>query len=809
MTRTEERLADALGAAACTVREDTLSPLIVPSRQRRTRHAWVAPIAAAVALLLAVGVGAVVSGNLPGAGHAAPVTAAAGPPPRYYVASEINGPGSTLVVRATGTGAMTDSLQIQSLENRNLAVPDNPAADFYMITAAADGEFFVAAGQTSAPDDDISLQLYRFRLTSAGRIAGLSQVPDGAITGPVVAMAASPDGSELAVSVEDSEGSARVLVINTATGARSVWQGGMARSGDQFFIDSLSWTGNGQELVFLAQWIPSRLPLALSRLPADAKLPSPIVSAPMLSLDAEVWALEPASGGGALDAGQMLLRQSARYPDIEQAAISADGMTLTAVVGSRPAGATTPQADYAARPFSIDQISVATGRQLGTLYQGTADLAVSQLISEGLGGPWLILGIKGVKPPQTTFSGWISDGRLIALPGINQYIFSEAWSASVPNPPAHPVVRPSTPAGTPPHYYVETDSDGQVVARSTATGSVTAVVGVPRSSGQLVTEAGDGTYFVATGPPGNVRWPGPELYKFRLTGAGQVTGLSKIPGGPIGTGQYSGASAIAAAPDGTQVAVAIDPSMAVCSGVPCASAEAGKGADYIAVVNAATGARSLWQGGMPSSLSIPSLSWTANGRELVFLGQTCEAGPSRSQFLSGCEGVLTPPSPAPGQGSSKALSRESSEVWALDPVPGGGRLGSAHRLLGQSAAYQDIAQAVISPDGSTITAVVMNGSASLSPPVEALVSVVQISVASGAQLRVLYRQAFDETEYHTAAPFVSPAPAPYLTADSTGRYWLLDVAYSETNGAVPNGWIRAGQLVELPPSGASVASEAW
>ena len=46
MTRTEERLADALGAAALALREDTLRPLQGPERGRH-RLDWIAPVAAA------------------------------------------------------------------------------------------------------------------------------------------------------------------------------------------------------------------------------------------------------------------------------------------------------------------------------------------------------------------------------------------------------------------------------------------------------------------------------------------------------------------------------------------------------------------------------------------------------------------------------------------------------------------------------------------------------------------------------------------------------------------------------------------
>jgi DNA-binding beta-propeller fold protein YncE len=56
MTATEDRLREALAAAAGTVREDSLRPLTVPQRRRRRWPRLLAPLAAAAAVLLVVGV---------------------------------------------------------------------------------------------------------------------------------------------------------------------------------------------------------------------------------------------------------------------------------------------------------------------------------------------------------------------------------------------------------------------------------------------------------------------------------------------------------------------------------------------------------------------------------------------------------------------------------------------------------------------------------------------------------------------------------------------------------------------------------
>ena len=89
MTRTEDRLADALGAVAGAVPAETLRPLVAPS-PRRARPAWLAPAAAAASIVVLAGLvatGTAVFGT--GAGKRAapppPVPAAArAAVPRYY-----------------------------------------------------------------------------------------------------------------------------------------------------------------------------------------------------------------------------------------------------------------------------------------------------------------------------------------------------------------------------------------------------------------------------------------------------------------------------------------------------------------------------------------------------------------------------------------------------------------------------------------------------------------------------------------------------------------------------------------------------
>src|SRR6202044_3782665 len=130
------------------------------------------------------------------------------------------------------------------------------------------GVFFVAA---AAPGTE-GQRLYRFRVSSAGRVTGFAPVPGGAIGRHywgADALAVSPDGSRVAVSLAYTwSGSSTtcggagqqpcplttpqpdyIEVLNLNTGARSFWRGG---NGAAYSVASLSWTTHGQ-LVYLGQ----------------------------------------------------------------------------------------------------------------------------------------------------------------------------------------------------------------------------------------------------------------------------------------------------------------------------------------------------------------------------------------------------------------------------------------------------------------------------------------------------------------------------------------------------------------------------
>jgi hypothetical protein len=136
-------------------------------------------------------------------------------------------------------------------------------------------------------------------------------------------------------------------------------------------------------------------------------------------------------------------------------------------------------------------------------------------------------------------------------------------------------------------------------------------------------------------------------------------------------------------------------------------------------------------------------------------------------------------------------------------LSGGGTLDSGRLLLAQSPRFPYIVQALISPDGSTITAAVLTGPVKTAGLIRDMtpevVSVEQISLASGQQLRVLYRRDMGRTTTMSIPAFVALSP------DSAGQHWMLNIGV----GAGVHGWIVDGRLAPLQPANGRIADEAW
>jgi hypothetical protein len=425
MNRTEERLADALSAAADVMSRRTLHPLVVPER-RRSHRAWAVPLMAAVAVTLVVGLTEVTARWLPGGGNGTGAGAPAAPH-RYYIEADLD--QHRPVVRSTATGKVIATVPVPVSPN---------AAGYAVIGSAANGTFFAAAYVPSGKGE----RLYRFRLTASGHVSGFAAVPGGVLGRAqwvADALAASPDGKLVAVSfgsLDSCEAGHRcpslgtqsdyIVVVNTTTGAQSVWRGGLDRLGPYVSVGNLSWAGGGRELVFLAQGCDAHVEPG-----SESCGPGPRVG------NREVRTLDPATGGGRLDSGHLLLRQSARFPFIAQALISPDGSTITAmvlsgrVIGTQGVGGNAPDI------MTVEQISVATGRGLGVLYHrrlgptsivnGVPDFLA--LIPDGTGSHWILNGGICVGNCTSGFNGWIGHGRLVPLRPADGRLAAEAWGA--------------------------------------------------------------------------------------------------------------------------------------------------------------------------------------------------------------------------------------------------------------------------------------------------------------------------------------------------------------------------------------------
>jgi hypothetical protein len=428
MTRTEERLADALDAAARGLREDTLRPLVMPER-RPQRRAWLAPLAAAAALLVVVGLGVVVARQTPRSGHGGgQLSGVPVAPHSYYVQDDLD--QDRPVVRSTATGAVTATVP----------VPRAPHAPGYnMIASANNGTFFVIA---FVPGVKGQQRLYRFQVAGSGQVKGFSAVPGGLLgraNWEADAIAASPDGSRVAVSFSylgPPKGCGQgglpkcppltayrdyIDVVNTATGAKTVWRSRMSKLGPSFGVSSLSWTADGRELVVLGTWCKNG---GVGESCGGRK-----------QRTAEVWAVFPANSDGLLEQGELLLRESTRYPFIAQAVICSDGSFLTAVVLRGPVVGTTQISGSVPDNLSVEQISVLSGQRLSVLYRrhlgptdevnGVPDFLA--LYPDASGQNWMLNG--GICSGHCTggFNGWIHNGRLVALQPTDGRMADEAW----------------------------------------------------------------------------------------------------------------------------------------------------------------------------------------------------------------------------------------------------------------------------------------------------------------------------------------------------------------------------------------------
>jgi hypothetical protein len=327
MTRTEERLTDALAARAAAVREDSLRPLTAPAREpRRVVGRWLTrlvPLSAAIglaaAVVLVVEAGHLVHQRPSSFGSFADIATASSPPP-YYVQQQTN----VMIVRSTKTSRKTEAFGAPYPWN----YVTTPWGVEDAVAGSANGKVFVAA---LTDESRRRTALFRFSLTRSGRVTGFHQIPHAVIFGlDQVSLAVSPDGTWAAISGTPQtrsqatggdgfpRGQARIIVVSTLTGQLKVWQGGLTRPGSELTFPSISW-GPSDSLYVLAQWCKSGIwqGVCLDSHPVTV-----------------VRRIDAAGPGGSLSNSSVLLRGTPVYPLILQAVVTADGRSIIALIGN-------------------------------------------------------------------------------------------------------------------------------------------------------------------------------------------------------------------------------------------------------------------------------------------------------------------------------------------------------------------------------------------------------------------------------------------------------------------------------------------
>jgi hypothetical protein len=355
--------------------------------------------------------------------------------------------------------------------------------------------------------------------------------------------------------------------------------------------------------------------------------------------------------------------------------------------------------------------------------------------------------------------------------------------------------------GGPPRYYISQYDDMKartlvLAVRARVSGRVTAVLRDPlpgsgSSCGQGNTAglaaADDQTFFMtcsiwrqdqgpASGPglpgrPGKITSIESRIYRFQVTGAGQVSGYSLVKGSTLN----GWVDSIAATPDGSEIAAEVlKPS-------PSGQMATNEVSEGIFVINTSTGSRALWRTGpyVPGTLQYAyaaDMSFTSDGHDLVVLEPRCHRG----RYLVYCNG------------------HADMQVRAYSPAAGGGSLEDGQVLLQDSALKPhrtSLSDAFISPDGSAVTAVLTH-----CPPHGACtLTVARIPVGTGQQPRVLY-----QVHSGTRSQGIFER---FFSSDPSGRYLILDAG---AGNARVNGWIDHGRLVPLAPANGNIPEyETW
>jgi hypothetical protein len=353
-------------------------------RRRVTRRRRTAAVAGIVVVLALCGAGASVSAVVAGGGAEPAISTKTVSKPAFYWESN----AGQDVVRSTATGAVTARPRCpwRGASIQDVAVSDNET--FFL-----DCQEYVKAGPRLHV---IWTRIYRFKLSRTGRVTGYSLVPGGSFKGlDAWEIAASPDGSELAVAMLRGAAPYEVYIVNAATGSRALWTEGNGKQAQiRFGVESMSFTGNGTELAFLTS----------SFCAVDSHGCTPI---------AEVRALNPLARGGRLTSTKVLFSLSAIAPPATSTAsdlvISPDGSVATLVIQRYPSPPSST--------LAVIQVSARSGRQVGVLYRRVAAVASQVFFNADPSGRYFLIGYQESRPTE----GWLTHGKIVPLAGSGNY----------------------------------------------------------------------------------------------------------------------------------------------------------------------------------------------------------------------------------------------------------------------------------------------------------------------------------------------------------------------------------------------------
>jgi hypothetical protein len=409
MTRTEERLRDALGAAAARVKDDRLRPLPTleakPRRHTpRTHKAWLAPVAAALSVLLVIALAVTLAHSRHHQAPSSPYPALPAGFPRYF--AEIGAPPRLdVVIRSTSTGAEITTAMTPDIPDWQLT-PES-------IAAAPDGRtFYIAyyAVNTTATSRTSQTWIYQLTWSHGGSANALNwirgdPIPGGGLLANGPSMTVSPDGTRLALTAaspaRQRDQNSRswpdeIIVIDLRTGARTVWQDGLSRPGQTFTIPRVSWAPDSRSLAFLAIWCRPT-PNSGVCLGTPGRLGY---------RGTQVRSLDLTTKGGTLGHSAMRLAQDSRYPVIADAVAGRNGELTLAVLSGSAGDA----------QLTVERVA-ANGARLGVLYRSRAYNTVGRPASVTLTpdatGRYLMLTYDS---PDGLVSGWVDHGKLRFLP---------------------------------------------------------------------------------------------------------------------------------------------------------------------------------------------------------------------------------------------------------------------------------------------------------------------------------------------------------------------------------------------------------